>query len=233
MKPYTAAILGGSGSVGQCILRSLLKDTNCQQVLLVSRRPLDDLVQDRVKVEVCNPLDDMDKSNLQDLLKKMDTKIAFNAMGAGAPSQVSKEELFKIDVTIPTLFTEQCQKAGRISHFCILSGGGADSSAQWSNLTKTAAGGGWYAHCKGVIEENTIAAGFKYVFIAQPGALLGSPHTPPFMSYIPSFLIPEKYSSAQISDIAEGMVRSTVNAYQKDAAGVVRVAGGIPISKAD
>lgn len=229
MKPYTAAILGGSGSVGKCILKTLLKDTNCQQVLLVSRRPLDDLVQDRVQVAVCNPLDDM---SIQDRLKQMDAKIAFNAMGVGAPSQVSQEELFLIDVTIPTLFTEQCRKAGTISHFGILSGVGADASAQWSNLTKTAAGGGWYSHCKGVVEENTVKAGFKYVFIAQPGALLGSPHTPSMMSWIPSFLIPEKYSSAQIGDIAEGMVRATVNAYQNDTPGVVRVSGGIPISKA-
>lgn len=218
--------------MGQCILRSLLKDDNCRQVLLVSRRPLDDLVQDRVKVAVYNPLEDMQKSNLHEQLTKMDAKIAFNAMGVGAPSQVSKEELFNIDVTVPTLFTKQCQQAGTISHFGLLTSSGADSSAQWSNLTKTAAGGGWSSHCKGAIEENTIAAGFQFSFIAQPAALLGSPHTPGFMSYVPNFLMPARFSSAQISDIAEGMVRATVNAYQNDTSGVVRVAGGVPISEA-
>ena len=232
MKPYTASILGGSGSVGKCILRSLLADSNCQSVLLVSRRPLDDIDdgnKDRVKVHICNPIEDM--STLQDHLKS--TNIAFNALGVGAPVKVSKEELYKVDVTIPTLFAEKCKEARSISHYCLLSAVNADASATWSNITKTAAGGGWYNHCKGVVEANTEKAGFQYVFIAQPGTLLGSPHTPTFMNFIPSFLIPEKYSSAQVSDIAAGMVRATVNAYQKDTAGVVRVSGGIPISNAE
>lgn len=233
MKPYTAAILGGSGSLGKCVLKSLLKDSNCQKVLLVSRRPLDDLVQDRVQVEVCHPLEDMANSSLPSRLKELSVNIGFNTMGAGAPSQVSKEELYHIDVTIPTLFAKQCKEAGTVSHFCVLSATGADSSAQWSNITRTGAGGGWSAHCKGKIEENTADLGFQYLFLAQPAALLGSPHTPAFLNYVPSFLLPDRFSSAHISDIAEGMVRSTINAYQNDKSGVVRVAGGVPLSKSE
>ena len=59
----------------------------------------------------------------------------------------------------------------------------------------------------------------RFFFVAQPGALLGSPHTPSFMSWIPSFLIPDTYSSAYVSDIAAGMVQATANAYQKDTIG--------------
>ena len=227
--PYNAAILGASGSVGKCVLRSLLADSNCNSVLLVSRRPLDDLqkLDDRVKVEICNPMEDVSKLKLEKTIQ-----VSFCTLGVGSPRKVSKDELYNVDVELPTLFAEKCKEYGT-THYCLLSAAGADESSKWSSLTKTAAGGGWYNHCKGVVEKNTEKIAFQYTFLAQPGALLGSPHTPSIMSYFPNFLVPEKYSSANIQDIAAGMVRATVNAYQNDASGVVRVSGGIPISKAE
>lgn len=233
MKVYAAAILGGTGSVGKGILRSLLADSNCQSVVLVSRRPLDEesdsnLKDDRVKIQICNPIEDMATK-----LDLKSTNISFCTLGIGAPRKVSKEELYQVDCVVPSLFAELCAKAG-VTHYCVLSAAGADASSTWSNFTKTGAGGGWYNYCKGVMENNTEKAGFPYVFIAQAGTLLGSPHTPSFLNWIPDALIPAKYSSAHVDDIADGMVRATVNAYQNDtSSGVTRVSGGIPISKSE
>ena len=83
-KPYVAAVLGGSGSVGRHIVKKLLSDPKCQSVLLVSRRPLDDLKQldpDRIRVEVRDPIDDMGM-----LPGRID--VAFCTLGIGAASAI-------------------------------------------------------------------------------------------------------------------------------------------------
>jgi uncharacterized protein YbjT (DUF2867 family) len=229
-KTYAAALLGGSGSVGQCVLRSLLEDVNCKSIVLVSRRPLNELQAldpKRIHVELVEePMEDnISKANLRN------PNIAFCTLGVGSSRKVSKEELMRVDATISGSFAKACKNAG-VTHFCLMSAVGANEEATWSPITRTAAGGGWYNHVKGVAEGLTTSVGFPYVFVAQPAALLGSPHTPSFMSWVPNSILPNKYSSAHISDIAAGMVGATVHAFLTNQTGVVRVTGGIPISQA-
>lgn len=225
-KKYVAAVLGGSGSVGQNVLRSLLADPQCQKVVLVSRRELDDLKAidpERVRVEICD-LDNMSAADLSG------AQVAFCAIGHGSSRKATKEDLLRVDATIPGEFARRCKETA-VSHYCLMTAVGADESAKWSSFTKTAAGGGWYNHVKGVAERLTIEAGLPYLMIAQPAALLGSPHTPSIMGFVPNAFFPQKYSSANVADIAGGMVRTTINAYQNGAKGIVKVTGGIPISE--
>ena len=227
MKQYVAAILGGSGSVGRKVLNTLLADPQCQNVVLVSRRSLDHLQSidpKRVRIEVCDPLDDMSKVDLSG------AQVAFCTIGHGSARKATKEDLLRVDATLPGEFARRCKESG-VTHYCLMTAIGADESSKWSGITKTAAGGGWYNHVKGVAERLTLEAEFPYLMIAQPGALLGSPHTPAFMEYVPSALFPKKYSSADIADIAQGMVRTTTNAFQNGTTGVAKVTGGIPIAE--
>jgi hypothetical protein len=48
---------------------------------------------------------------------------------------------------------------------------------------------------------------------------------------IPNAILPKKMSSANVADIAKGMVATTINAFQQDKTGVVKISGGIPISE--
>mmetsp|Transcript_6430 Transcript_6430/g.13917 ORF Transcript_6430/g.13917 Transcript_6430/m.13917 type:complete len:159 (+) Transcript_6430:48-524(+) len=83
-KKYVAAVLGGSGSVGQHVLKTLLKDSQCTKVILLSRRELNDLKEldpTRIHVEICNPLDDMSKVDLSG------TNVAFCTLGHGVQSR--------------------------------------------------------------------------------------------------------------------------------------------------
>ena len=227
MKQYIAAVLGGSGSVGRNVLKFLLADPQCESVVLVSRRSLDDLQsidKKRVRIEVCDPLDDMSKVDLSG------AQVAFCTIGHGSARKATKEDLLRVDATLPGEFARRCRESG-VTHYCLMSAVGADESSKWSGITKTAAGGGWYNHVKGVAERLTVEAEFPYLLIAQPGALLGSPHTPSIMQYVPNALFPQKYSSADVGDIARGMVQTTTNAFQNGSTGVVKVTGGIPISE--
>lgn len=228
-KKYIAAVLGGSGSVGKHVLKSLLADQDCTKVVLISRRELNDyksLDPDRIQVQVCTPLDDLSQANLNQV------NVAFCTLGHGSSRKSQKDDLMRVDATIPGSFAKECKEAG-VTHYCLMTAVGADESKTWSNITKTAAGGSWYNHVKGVAERLTLEAQLPYTYIAQPGALLGSPHTPKLVSMIPNFMIPNMYSSAHVKDIAKGMVKTTVGAFQQDKTGNVKITGGVQISKGD
>jgi len=228
-KKYIAAILGGSGSVGQHVLKSILADPNCEKVILVSRRELNDLKAldpGKVTVQVCDPLDNLAKtSNLKG------THVAFCTLGHGSSRKSTKDDLLRVDATIPGEFARACKEAG-VTHYCLMTAAGCNENDKYSPLTKTAAGGGWYSHVKGVAERLTLEAEIPYTYIAQPATLLGSPHTPKILEFIPNFILPAAYSSAHIADIARGMVATTTDAFQKDETGVVKISGGVPISAA-
>mmetsp|Transcript_6392 Transcript_6392/g.11683 ORF Transcript_6392/g.11683 Transcript_6392/m.11683 type:complete len:235 (+) Transcript_6392:117-821(+) len=226
-KKYVAAVLGGSGSVGQHVLKTLLKDSQCNKIILLSRRELNDLKAldpTRIHVEVCNPLDDMSKVDLSG------TNVAFCTLGHGSSRIATKDDLLRVDATIPGQFATTCKAAG-VTHYCLMTAAGSNENAEWSFITKSAAGGGWYNHVKGVAERLTVEAGMPYTYIAQPATLLGSPHSPRIATMIPNAILPMKYSSANVADIANGMVMKTINAFQEDRTGVETISGGIPISQ--
>lgn len=227
-KKYVAAILGGSGSVGKHVLKSILADPQCEKVILVSRRELDDLKSldpEKITVQVCDPLDDLEKTS--DL---KGTHVAFCTLGHGSARQSTKEDLMRVDANFPGAFAKACKEAG-VTHYCLMTAVGADETAKWSPLTRTGAGGGWYNHVKGVAERLTLEAKLPYTYIAQPATLLGSPHTPKIVEMIPNFILPLSVSSAHVADIARGMVKTTVDAFQEDETGVVTIVGGIPVSE--
>ena len=228
-KQYIAALLGGSGSVGHHVLSSLLKDSNCSKVILLSRRELKDLQSldsTRIQVQILNPLDDMTQADLKG------TNIAFCTLGHGSSRKSTKEDLLRVDATIPAAFAQECKKAG-VTHYCLMTAVGADESSKWSPVTRTAAGGGWYSHVKGVAERMTVEAGMDYTYIAQPATLLGSPHSPKLVQMVPNLILPNHFSSAHVADIGNGMVQTTIRAFQEGKTGIVKITGGIPISKGE
>ncbi len=48
---------------------------------------------------------------------------------------------------------------------------GADPAATYSRITGSNAAGGWYNHCKGRVEQNFMALGFRNLAIFRWGAL--------------------------------------------------------------
>lgn len=73
-------------------------------------------------------------------------------MGIGQPSKVTREELERVDLTIPTAFATASKAAGCVRHISLLSSVGADAEAKPSRLMGTAAGGGLYLRIKGKVK---------------------------------------------------------------------------------
>ena len=76
---------------------------------------------------------------------------------------------------------------------------GADISAQYSSITHTGAGGGYYCHIKGLVEQTIIDHNFPSTAIFRPAAIIGNSNTGPFASWLaPKFdctwMIPTRFN---------------------------------------
>lgn len=140
MSTMRAVILGGSGNVGSRVVAECVRNEAFTSVTLLSRRPLpeyDDASThgNKVKVQVVKSFDD-----LETRVDLTNHNVAFMLMGIGKPSNSTKEELEKVDCTIPVAFAAACKKGG-VDHISVLSSVGADEFQDWSMITRTTAGG--------------------------------------------------------------------------------------------
>ena len=139
MTKVSAVVLGGSGNVGKRLVMSLCADTSRYELItLISRRSLpefnDDINRGKIQVKIVS---DLEKMN-QHPMEKHD--VAFMLLGAGKPSMMSKDDLFRVDCSIAVAFANLCEKSG-VTHFSALSALGANIDEKYGWLTKTNAGG--------------------------------------------------------------------------------------------
>eukprot|EP01004_Peranema_trichophorum_P008109 NODE_6870_length_834_cov_30.637131_g6270_i0.p1 GENE.NODE_6870_length_834_cov_30.637131_g6270_i0~~NODE_6870_length_834_cov_30.637131_g6270_i0.p1 ORF type:complete len:233 (-),score=69.17 NODE_6870_length_834_cov_30.637131_g6270_i0:83-781(-) len=205
---YRAAVLGASGNVGKEVVKYLNEIPECSKITLVNRRVLPEF-SNMEKVE--QHVVDMDKLHEQSLplLEGVDAVVV--TMGVGAPSKVSKEELERVDVTLPTEFAKAAKQAG-VRHLSILTSTGSDINSKPCKLTGTMAGGGLYAHLKGLIEENIKSLGFESVGLFKPATILGNENTPGLADWLApklDFIVPANMHSTHKSDLGRVMALYT------------------------
>jgi len=209
MSTVKALVLGGSGNVGQKVVSALCASTDpvYSDITLISRRPLPEYndpsnSMGKVTVKVVENIDNIGDENLGGY------DSAFMLLGVGKASQASKDELLRVDSTIPVAFAGACRKGG-VQHFSTLSSVGADISLQYSSITRSGAGGGWYLHVKGVMEEGVIGQGFTSVAVIRPAGIYpGNSNTPETLGWFNekiNFMLPGKYVTASTAVIANAM----------------------------
>ncbi|KAJ3395612.1 hypothetical protein HDU92_005434 [Lobulomyces angularis] len=209
---FRAAVLGGSGSVGKPLIKYLIEQQNCEKIILINRKNIAEFEgNSKVEQHVTN----MEKLNVETekIFKSGNSKpdIIYVTMGVGSPSSVTKENLFEVDVNLPTEFAKAASSCG-VKHAVLLTSVGSDINAKWSNITKTAAGGGYYVYCKGQVEKNYEDQKFQSLAIFKPGTLIGSPNTPGFFSTLApkvDWLLPERFRSIHVEDLAGAMVEQS------------------------
>jgi nucleoside-diphosphate-sugar epimerase len=131
-----AVVLGGSGNVGARLVHLLSQPESVySSVTLISRRSLPQFENSpKITVKVFDDLSRLDDETFGT------HDVGFMLLGAGKPSQISKDDLFQIDCAIPANFAQACKRNG-VQHLSALSSLGADSTQKYSWLTKSAAGG--------------------------------------------------------------------------------------------
>ena len=77
-------------------------------------------------------------------------------------------------------------------------------------MTRTGAGGGWYNHVKGVMEDSSNAIGFSTLSIFRPAAIYpGNVNTPNLFGWLNekmNFMLPGIYNTVGADKIGDAMV---------------------------
>eukprot|EP00752_Nemacystus_decipiens_P002315 g2189.t1 len=227
MARFSAAVLGASGQVGGCVVNALLAEPKCTMIHLVNRRKLDKYSNEpRIKQHVVE-MDSMATVAVP-LLQEAQIGACFVTMGCGKPSKVSREELERVDLEIPTAFAQASKSAGCVRHISLLGSVAADPDAKPSRLTGTAAGGGLYLGIKGRVEKNFEAADLESTAIFRPATLVGNDNTPGVaaaMSKMISWALPLKYKEMHINDLGAAMVKVAVKSLEDKGPKVARYEG--------
>ncbi|KAJ3089230.1 hypothetical protein HK100_007824 [Physocladia obscura] len=228
---FTAAVFGASGSVGRRLVAHLVRVPACRRIVLLNRRHVADLPPDARIEQHQVDMDALHDATLAALASGSGTPspsaadadadagatVAFVLAGIGAPSSASKDELFRVDVLLPSEFGRACRAAGA-SHALLLTSVGADANAAWSPITRSGAGGGWYFHCKGQVEQNFLKMGFDSVSAVRPSTLVGSPNTPSWVPFVQSAIdwaLPARFNRIDVDNLAAAFVSQSQRALDR------------------
>ncbi len=150
-------LFGGTGMVGQGVLRACEQDPEIEEVLAVGRSPLSNTDQ-KVWEIACDDLFDL--SDLEDELNGFDA--CFFCLGVSS-SGMSEEKYRHVtyDLTMSIARTLLRLNPGMVFEY--VSGAGTDSSEKGSSM---------WARVKGKTENDLLALGFRAAYMFRPGAIM-------------------------------------------------------------
>ncbi len=157
----SVVILGASGAVGGEAVKALLAMPSVTRLTLLNRRTLvlpASPVHTQFPVLSQHIVDPLDPATYRHLL--LGHTAAICTLGVGQPTQVSKEELVRVDKTAALDFARACREVG-VNHFELLSAVAAD--ARSSNH---------YLRTKGELRDGLAALGFERLSVFQPSMIL-------------------------------------------------------------
>lgn len=188
----TALVLGATGLVGSQILQQLLADARYDNVLALTRRPLD-VEHPKLKQILIN-FDSPDPAQIRgDEL--------YCALGTTLRKAGSKEAQYRIDCTYPFEIGRIARENG-VEKYLLVSSVGADAGS--SNF---------YLRIKGELEEKLKTLEFPVFVAARPSLLLGK--RPEFrmgekigivLAQTFAFLIPKKYRGIEARQVAGALI---------------------------
>jgi len=194
----------------------LLHDDGFNAVITLSRRSLPEVVAmargaGRTLVETLVP--DMKPGPLaaatSDAARELDGDVeGFSVLGVGAgTAKLTLEEHRAVDVALNEAFARALRDSGKVRHLAFMSAAGADPTAKASG--SGGAGMSRYNRVKGESEEAVRASGPAVVSVFRPAIIIGSQHTPWLLEKtLPlfSFVMPAKYQSVRVEQIAKAMI---------------------------
>lgn len=210
MADRTAVILGASGSVGRALLAEVVGSKGFARVIVITRRPLarpsPAEVEERVVPEMSPG--QLEAAVLDALKDCRGEAVGFSVLGVGAgTARLSLAEHRAVDVDLNAAFARALKASGKVSQLAFMSAIGADIRA--GTTGSGAAGMPRYARVKGEAEAAVTAQGPAIVSILRPSVIVGSQHTPGFVSVAFRLLAPvtpAKYRPIRTTEIARALV---------------------------
>jgi uncharacterized protein YbjT (DUF2867 family) len=221
MSKQAAVVLGASGSVGNALIKELIRSGSFTPIVTLVRRSQSEQVamarDARLELrETIVPVMDpagLETATTESIRSLEGDVVGLSVLGIGAgTANLTIDEHRAVDVRLNTAFARGLKASGRVKHLAFMSAVGADPAA--ATTGSGAAGMARYARVKGEAEEAVKESGPAVVSIFRPAMIIGSQHTPWLLERVLpvfSFVTPAKYKSITVEQIAKAMVATSLH----------------------
>jgi len=181
---FAVIILGGTGQVGGAAVTELLANSECRQVVMVTRNPIASRSRVRnVVLDAAAPDFAGRTSALAREVLSQGPASAVSCVGVGSGSaRWSEEELKRLELGVVGAFARGCHDAG-VAQFCLLSAVGSSARSRFR-----------YVRVMGMKEDTVRSIGFARLAIFRPGIIIGNAHTPAWVGWLGS-LVPGRFGN--------------------------------------
>ena len=168
---FRVLIIGGTGQVGAAVVRALVAEPSCAEVVMVNRKAIPLTATHRLRQVILDTAAAQFPAEVTKLALSMvalgDPVYGASCVGVGKGSMKwSEEELKALEIGVVGGFARGCH-AGGIAQFALLSAAGSTPKSRIR-----------YARVMGLKEETVQGIGFKRLAIFRPGIIAGNAHTP-------------------------------------------------------
>jgi uncharacterized protein YbjT (DUF2867 family) len=213
---FRVLIIGGTGQVGAAVVRALVAEPTCAEVVMVNRRAIAPTADPRVRQVVLDTAAPQFPAEVTKLAQRMvalgDPVYGASCVGVGQGSMKwSEEELKALEIGVVGGFARGCL-AGGITRFSLLSAVGSSSKSRFR-----------YVRVMGLKEETVQGIGFQRLAIFRPGIIAGNAHTPGYVAWL-GRLIPGRFGAIEQDDIGRAFVAEFISSSASN--GVVYLENG-------
>lgn len=200
---FRVLIIGGTGQVGAAVVRALVAEPSCVEVVMVNRRAMPSDAGPRVRQVVLDTAAPHFPEDVTMLARTMAVQGApvhgASCAGVGTGSlRWSEEALKALELGVVGGFARGCHAAG-ISRFALLSAVGSDARSRFR-----------YVRVMGLKEDAIKAIGFSRLAIFRPGIIGGNVHTPGYAAWL-GRLIPGRFGTVEQDDIGRAFVAEFIS----------------------
>jgi uncharacterized protein YbjT (DUF2867 family) len=190
---FRVLIIGGTGQVGAAVVRALIAEPSCAEVVMVNRKAISPPANHRLREVILNTAEAQFPAEVTELALSMvalgDPVYGASCVGVGKGSvKWSEEELKALEIGVVGGFARGCH-AGGVTQFALLSAAGSTAKSSIR-----------YARIMGLKEETVQGIGFKSLVIFRPGIIAGNAHTPGYVAWL-GRLIPGPFGTIEQDDI--------------------------------
>jgi uncharacterized protein YbjT (DUF2867 family) len=200
---FRVLIIGGTGQVGAAVVRALIAEPSCAEVVMVNRKRIPPTANHRLRQVVLDTADAQFPAEVTRLALSMvalgDPVYGASCAGVGTGSMKwSEQELKALEVGVVGGFARGCHAAG-VTRFALLSAAGSTAKS-WIR----------YARVMGLKEETVQGIGFRSLAIFRPGIIAGNAHTPGYVAWL-GRLIPGPFGAIEQDDIGRAFAAEFVS----------------------
>jgi uncharacterized protein YbjT (DUF2867 family) len=200
---FRVLIIGGTGQVGAAVVRALVAEPSCAEVVMVNRKPILPSADPRLRAVMLDTAATQFPNEVtrlaQSLVAQGDPVYGASCVGVGKGSMNwSEEQLKALEIGVVGGFARGCRDGG-ITRFSLLSAAGTSANSRIR-----------YARIMGLKEETVRGIGFQRLAIFRPGVIAGNAHTPNYLAWL-GRLIPGSFGTIDQDDIARAFVAEFID----------------------